>query len=164
MTTITRNTTPIVTLGGFVLGGAKTYGWDMTYGVKPAEQQYTLTAARAEALTLCAPLTLEIAGTRNSLKVEHVYALEVGAATNPRQRVVRISDRRWLWPRKWVSSSFNVRRVAGDSALLTEGGQPIELAQVEPVIRYAKWSLDPPEDGSIKWTARRVIEFLLDIA
>jgi hypothetical protein len=121
---------------------------------------YTLTAERAHDLPLGVPLTLETDNVAKPLKVEHVYALDVGAASRPQQRVVRVADRRWLWARRWVSSSFNVRRIAGESSLQTEAGQPIELAQLDPVIRYAKWSLDPPDDGAIVWTARRVLEFV----
>jgi hypothetical protein len=152
--------TPQIRLGGQTLGGTTTYGWDLGYGVQPIEQVFVLTTERAVTVPLGVALTLEITNVRKPLRVDHVYALEVGAGPNPRQRALKLADRRWLWSSKWVSSAFNVRRASGDTSLVTEAGQPIELAQIETTIRYAKWSLDPPQDGAILWTARRVLEFV----
>jgi hypothetical protein len=153
--------TPVVKLGPEILGGDVTYGWDVTYGTKPAEQAFTVSADRVPAIPLGVPLTLSVENVRRPLTVQHVYALDVGAGKSPNQRVIRLADRRWLWSRKWVSSSFNVRRASGESSLVTEAGQPIELAQLDATIRYAKWSLDPPDNGAIPWTARRVLEFVM---
>lgn len=151
---------PVVTLGGVTLGGDVTYSWELAYGVRPAEQLFLLSEERAKAIALGSPLTFGVAGVAKPLKVEHVYALEVLAAQQPQQRTVRVADRRWLWPRKWVASSFNVRRASGDFSLAGEAGTPIELQQLQPEIRYAKWSLNPPENGSEPWTALQVLDFV----
>jgi hypothetical protein len=154
------STPPVVTLGGLVLGGDNTYGWDLTYGVKPFQQAFVLTKERAGAIPLGQPLTFAIDGVRKPLRVEHAYALELTSASRPQQRTLVVSDRRWLWSRKWVCSSFNVRRSTGDQSLVSEAGQPIELAQLDPKIRYAKWSLFPPENGALPWTALQVLDFV----
>lgn len=150
--------TPTITLGGITLGGSSSFAWDMVYGCRPSEQVYTLTDSRAVDVPLGKSLTLSIDGVRKPLKVDHVYALEVGAGVMPQQRTLILADRRWLWPRKRVASSFNVRRATGERTLQTEAGQPIEIAQLEPIIRYAKWSLYPKENGSQPWTALQVLD------
>lgn len=154
---------PIVKLGAQVLGGDSTYAWELAYGAAPSEQTFYMSAARALALTVGQPVTLEIdrGGLQAPLKVEKLYVLEIGAGPSPNQRAVRVADCRWLWPREWVSAQFNVPRASGDSSLQTEAGQPIELAQLPVTMRFAKWSLDPPgNSGSMKWTARRVMEYV----
>jgi hypothetical protein len=153
---------PAVTLGGVVLGGEQTYAWDLTYGTQPAQQAFVLTAERAALVPLGVPLTFSIENVRKPLKVEHAYALEVLAASRPHQRTVIVADRRWLWSRKWVSSSFNVRRASGNNALISEAGQPVELAQIQPRIRYAKWSLFPQNDGTTPWTALQVLSYVFE--
>lgn len=155
--------TPVVRLGAQDLGGDFTYGWELDYGTGPSQQTFLLSAARALALTVGQPITLEVTpgGNRPQLKVEKLYVLEVGAGPSPNQRTVRVADSRWLWASRWVSARFNVPRASGDTSLQTEDGQPVELAQTPVTTRFAKWSLDPPgNDGTLKWTARRVLEYV----
>lgn len=150
---------PQVKLGERILAGDfnANYAWDLTYGVHPAEQTYIVSAARVEGIGLCEPTTLDISNVRKPLHVEDVYVLDVGAGPMPHQRALRVVDRRWKWAREWVSGQYNVRRMSGNTTLQSEAGDPIELAQTDPTLLYAKWSLDPPEDGSAKWTAKRLI-------
>jgi hypothetical protein len=151
--------TPVVTLNGTVLGGSSTYSWALRWGSAPNEELWTLTDDRAAALPLCQPLTFEVQadGGRKDLKVEQLYVLEVLPGPTPMQRTARVADRRWLWGRPIVDSRFNVLRATGESTLRSEASAPVELAQIEPDVRYAKWSLD---GESIAWTPRRILEWL----
>lgn len=148
-----------ITLGDLVLGGSNTYEWPIVPGVAPQEQFWNVSAPRADEVRLGTPVTYSKAGVRKPLTVQQLYVLEVLPATSPRQRVLHVSDRRWLWSRKWISSAFNVRRATGDK-FLVNNTDSIENAVVQPTLAYAKWSIFPPENGSVPWTALQVLDFV----
>lgn len=177
--------TPTVTLGGLTMGGSDYYDWPLSSGVQPAEIAYTVSGAapkggapsgvsqtraevaarggrgRAKAFTslLGKPTTLRIARpTKPALVVQRVYLLEVRAAENPYTSTLYLADARWLWPTVWVSTTLNLRRATGDKQLYGDG--PLETKILQPELRYARYSLDPPQSPTKPWTARRALEWL----
>lgn len=148
-----------VRFGGVYLGGANQYEFELAVGVNPVEKFWTVSAERAAGIDVGKPLDLEVSGSAFGKVLNHqrIYALEVLPATNPKQRVLHVADCRWLWPRKHVASSFNVRRTTGDRFLVNNTDN-VENAVVQPDLAYAKWSLYPPDNGSTPWTARQILE------
>ncbi|MCO5167881.1 MAG: hypothetical protein M9894_16175 [Planctomycetes bacterium] len=150
--------TPIVTYAGRVLGGSSTFDWEWRAGTTPVERAFTLTASRAEALQslLGQPATLKIEGPRRTLAIEQVYLLEIQPGDDPHTRRIRLADGRWLWPKTWVATAFNLRRTNGNRFLAGEGR--IEVQLLQPEIEYARWSLYPPEAPTRPWTAKEALE------
>lgn len=146
-----------VLLGGVALGGSDAYSWGLSAGVAPVERLWTVSATRAEAIQAGVPLTLEIQSSGHPrLVFREVYVLEVLPGPDPFRRVLRVADKRWTWSRKWVAAGFNVRRATGDK-FLANSTDKIETAILQPDIRYAKWSLFPPENGETPWDAEGVL-------
>lgn len=149
--------TPIVTFGGIVLGGSGLLDWEIASGSQPVTREFTLSRERAEAIAeLDGPQTLRIEGPRKTLEVERIYLLEVLPTDEPFTRRVRLADSRWLWPKRWVATSYNLRRTTGDKFLAGEGR--IENQLILPEIKYARFSLSPRENPSDPWTDRAAIE------
>lgn len=152
--------TASVRLGGVDLGGDRSYSWELSSGTAPVERLWTVTKARADAIPVGQPLLLELTPDgRETIRFASVYVLEVLPGPNPLQRTLRVADRRWRWPRRWVSAGFNVRRATGNRFLVNDEDQ-IENAIVQPEIQYAKWSLYPPDNGGAPWNQQQLLEEL----
>lgn len=151
---------PVVRLGADeFLGGATLYDWELRSGVAPVERAFTVTAERADRLaaTLGQETTLTIEGPRATLEAQRLTLIEIQPGDDPYTKRIRLADRRWLWPKTWVATSFNVRRATGDKFLAGEGR--IENKLVQPRIKYAAYSL---EGGQIPWTAKTALVEVLD--
>lgn len=151
------------TLGGITLRGANSYDWELRAGVAPVERHWTIPARNYYDFysLLGTAQTLEINGPRKTLTVKGVYPLEILPGPNPNLKVLRVADARWAWSRRWVASSFNVRRVTGNTFLLNDAGQ-LENAVVQPEIRYAEWSLYPVGSPTSPWEPNQVLEYVLE--
>lgn len=150
-----------VTLGGVVIGGASGCDFELGVGTAPVEKFWTVSEARARSIEQGKPLTYEKVGAGPGGKTTTftgLYCLGVHPATNPKQRVLHVVDRRWIWSRKWVEAAFNVVRTTGDKFLLNT--TVIENAIVQPEMKYAKWSLYPPDNGGTPWTAAQVLDYV----
>lgn len=154
--------TPTVTLGGVVMGGATLYDWELAEGPAPVEHAFTASIERVEQLDriLGQPTTLEIVGPRKTLTVEQVYLISVEAGSDPFERRLRVTDRRWTWPKRWVSTTFNLRRATGNKFLAGEGR--LENRLLQPEIRYARYTLYPHDSPSEPWTAREALRWIVE--
>ena len=160
-------TTPLVTYAGVTLGGATLYDWPYTSGTAPVERGFVVSRTRAEDLrkVLGKPGTLKIVGPRKTLEVEQIYLLEILPGDDPNTLRIRLSDRRWLWPKTWVATTFNARRMTGDKFLRGEGR--LENRLIQPEILYARYSLrvegdDPAAEGSVPWTAKTAAQWVVE--
>lgn len=151
------------TLGGVALGGPPTlggvYDWEFRAGVAPVERAWEVSRQRADQLagqTGDVPLRLVLEHGRDRLEVEHVYLLEILPGSRPETRTLRLADRRWLWGTSWVACSANIRRTTGEKFLLNDEDL-LENAILEDVVKYATYSLWPPEAPANAWTAHQLL-------
>ena len=173
------NNTPVCTFGGIVLGGSALFDWEFRAGTAPVERVFTVskdrvgsapaeryrTRTREEgsaapeglAALLGKASTLVIQGPRATLTVEHVYLLEIQPGDDPNTAKIRLADRRWLWPKRWVATSFNVRQTNGERFLAGEGR--IENKLIQPEIQYARYSL---KDEATPWKATEAVKFVIE--
>lgn len=160
MSTPTR--TPVVKFGDVFLGGATVYDWEFRSGSAPVERAFTVSAARADACAkfLGQPATYVIEGPRSTLTVQNLYLLEIQPGDDPYTKRIRIADRRWLWPKKWAMAVLNLRRTNGNKFLAGEGR--IETKLIQPEIKYARFSLYPPENPGTVWSARDALTWLIE--
>lgn len=150
-------------LSGVTLRGGNAYDWELRAGVMPVERLWPITAKHAEAFRglLGLPQELVIQGPRKTLRVRHVYPIEILPGSNPNMKVLRVADRRWKWSRRWVAGSFNMRFATGTAFLMNDAGQ-IENAVLQPEQRYRKATLYPPDNPAEPWTPQRVIEYVFN--
>lgn len=128
----------------------------------PLDRVYNVTKDRAERIKafLGAPQLLETTSPGRPDSIwDFIYALEIKPGSDPFMRRVRLSDRRWLWPKRWVAITMNKRRATGDTFLV--GGDRLENKILLDRLRYAEYSLFPPDSPSGVWTARDAIEHVL---
>lgn len=151
-------------LGGVALGGPATlggvYDWEFRAGIAPVERAWEVSAHRAtelEGQTGDVPLQLVIEHDRGKLEVAHVYLLEILPGSRPETRILRLADRRWLWGHSYVACSANIRRTTGEKFLLNDEDL-LENAILEDRVRYATYSLFPPENPSSAWTAHQLLD------
>lgn len=153
-------TVPRITLGGVLLAGDASYMWPLVDGTAPAEVVWQVSAERATQIPLGKPLELKIVSDRSTLTVQQVYCLEILPAKSPKQRLLRICDRRWKWSRGWIATTMNVRRTTGEMLGLLGEGQALENVQYDPVIEFAKWSLYPVGEGATRWTFKDALDYV----
>lgn len=160
---------PVCKLGGVVLGGADSFDWEIRAGVLAVERTWLITKERAEQLQEMAAreaATANSSGVNKALTLElgdrkfsGIYVLEVMPGKDPFTRYVRVADRRWWWQFLHVSVDMNVKRASGDRFLVNS--ERLENAASLPEIKYAKWSLYPPENPAIKWTPATAIDWIV---
>lgn len=150
--------TPVVSYADVILGGSSTYDWEFRSGTAPVERTFTVTRERADALLprLGKHATLKVVGPRQTLEVERIYLLEIQPGDDPFTARIRLADRRWLWPKRWVATSFNVRLTTGDKFLAGEGR--IENKLIQPDIAYARYSL---RGEGVPWKATEALQFVI---
>jgi len=104
------------------------------------------------------PLTLEIVDAENRIqKVQGVYILHEIPSDSPNRVSFVVADRRWMWAYTFVSRDYNIPKKSGDRTTLYDH-VPVELDITVDVYDFKEFSLDTDH----KWTAKRVIENLLD--
>lgn len=96
--------------------------------------------------------TVVITGPRKTLTAELVYVLGIYPGDTPYHLRLAMADARHNWPKKWVSSAYNVRRATGDLFLTND--EVLELAVLQPREAYAAYSLN---DESAAYDARGVL-------
>lgn len=150
-------------LGGVTLRGSSSYDWEFRAGTVPVERLWRITARHAERFRgmLGQPQELVIKGPRKTLRVQHVYPLEILPGPNPHLKLLRVADRRWLWPRRYVSGRMNERFATGTNFLANDSGL-IENAVLQPELRYRKATLHPPSNPATPWTPRQVVEYVFE--
>lgn len=156
---------PKVTLAGVDLGGpialpGGVVDWELRAGVTPFEAGWEVSDRRASQLESARgkPSVLIFQG-KKSISIQQVYLLEIQAGRTDHTRVLRISDRRWLWARYHIEVSCNVRRATGERFLIGDE-ELLENQQIEDTIKYATYSLYPPEAPSKVWTAQLLLDFV----
>lgn len=159
--------TPTVKLGGVDLGGSNAYEWPLKTGVQPHERIFTVTERVAEQLRQASQgvnstspgLIYEVhrPDGKPSLTVRRLFIADIFPGATTHTRRVRVVDVRWLWQHVYISSTFNERRVTGDTNVVAEGANP-ETPQIDPEIRYAKYSL---HDEERVWTASNVLRHVM---
>lgn len=151
-------------LGGVTLRGAAAYDWELRAGTIPVERLWRISARHAERFRelLGTPQELVIEGPRGkTLRVKHVYPLEILPGPNPHVKHLRVADRRWLWDRYVVDANFNVRFATGTNFLVNDSGL-IENAVLQPELRYRKATLYPPDNPASPWTPQQVLEYVFE--
>lgn len=155
-----------MTLGGVALGGPVSLpggvvDWELRAGVVPFEAAWEVTQSRADLLVSMrgSALTLVMKGPRKQATFEGVYLLEIHPGRTDHTRVLRLADRRWLWSRHHVEAHCNVRRSTGERFMLTNETL-LENSESEDDIKYATFSLYPPEAPASKWTADTLLKFV----
>lgn len=146
---------PTVLIDDVVLAGAGSYGWSLTSGARPHERVFLVTEHVHEQLRprLGADVTLTIRGDdeERQQRFERLTLLEIGPGDTPRTRRLRIADRRWRLPRRWVAATYNERRVSTDRYLV-QPNRP-ENVVLQPEVRYS----EPTLNFGRPWTAERVL-------
>lgn len=158
----------IATLGGEQLLTSHRIGWILKGGSRPYQRTFQLPRAAAERLLAITrsggtiDLMIHPEGYE-PLVIKKLYALSAHATMDhPDILNVLVSDRRWLWPRIWIHRAYNIRRRTGERRILQEGGVPDQLAQIEDDVHYQPWSLFPRDAPSTPWTARQLVEDVLE--
>lgn len=149
---------PTVKLGDVTIGGGTSYDWDLMAGTDPVEKFWVISKERADKLTpvLGTPVTLEIQDGQRSLKAERVFPIEIWPGKTPFDRLVRVVDARYFWPYPHISETLNLRRATGDKFLLNASGD-IALAQIQPRIKYAEYTIN----GQVEFTSATAIEYVM---
>jgi len=103
-------------------------------------------------------LRVEVDG-RPPLVVKDVIVIGDAPASEPYLRAVVATDRRWLWARKVVERSYNIRRRSGQRRWVpTAAGaeQIVDMARTAPIddVDFALYSLKPDRS---RWKASEVI-------
>lgn len=154
---------PVAKLGGRLLAGSAPVRWTFTDGVQPSMAVFELSRPDVETLLRggMAPVTLEISGGAgmSTEKVDFLYVISAAPADDPNLGRVLVADRRWWWKYRHVLRRYNMRRRVGFRRV----GDPStpELQPVAEDVWYAPWSTKDG-DGATPWTAREVVEDILD--
>lgn len=174
-----------VLLDGVELAVRSSVSWSLAYGVKPqvlsveipisqverfqqrAGKQSSSVAqgTRARDQTAAAgPFTLRFvspAAPERNVTQEGLFLIGIGPGDRLNTRIAQFADRRWLAPRTVVRRRYNLRRDSGNRRLV--GDQLVErtpiqlaIAAVDPTYRR-----DTLDAGGVPWTARRVLEDVL---
>lgn len=166
------------TLAGMPIAGSA--GWKFTRGVTPYQRVFEFRPDFADSIlkntvsrftpgesvipgnTSTVELRIEPVG-HPSLVVKNLSVLAAVPASQPYLKALLVTDVRWLWPKKVISKSYNVRRKSGDRAILSEtNGGNLEinfiLNGVVDDITYAPYSLTP---AGLPWTVSEILEDVL---
>ncbi len=158
--------TTVATLGGVNLANASKVGWELTAGTAPHQRIFVVHERQWSKLRdkQGQPLTLRIKPANGKTKTfENLYIIRQMAARLPMHRAFVLSDSRWLWEYVQVVRSYNVPRRTGDTYLV--GGGPVEIQEAVDSYTYAPWSLHKKAgDPDKRWTARKIIEDLMNLA
>src|SRR5574343_1753878 len=146
--------------GGKSIVGSRTIQINLTQGTRPVMIDIDLLPADAKALRdFTGPYTLEVECGSKTSRFKDWYILhDIPAEYKEISRFI-IADRRWLWDRKLIIRSYNMHRRVGGKSLPNPSQQP-ELRQVEAVVEYHPWSLNPKT--SKPWTIREILTDITD--
>ena len=89
--------------------------------------------------------------------VNQLSAITERHGSTPHTRIIVLADKRWKWPRRYVSRSYNVTRRGGDFRMM--GNVRIENATPTPLISFAAFSLI---NETTRWTAIEVLADIMD--
>ncbi len=150
-----------VTIGDVEIDGWEEFRWKITAGVDPDVRTIVVSDHVAVGLDEIRkagqPVDLVMSPIHEDAYKVSVYVLKIWPDDAPFKFKVQLADRRWLWGRKSVYRTYNVRRRTADVRLnLAEGGR-IEQAIPTGDVRWQKWSLYPPPVGTRPWTIKEII-------
>jgi hypothetical protein len=141
-------------------------GWSLVGGTGAHVRVFQLEESAARTLLERAePLGSELLldATDDGYDQQRVKKLTIlGVAPTALQGMAALSvaDNRWVWGRKHVKRSYNVRRRTGLIRRLGNGDLVPLAAQAQAAdVAYAPWSLNPTTGQA--WTAREVLEDIL---
>lgn len=147
-----------VTLGGLDIIAEDEVIWSQTAGVSPSWQSFLCEPAVADALLAGrGPHTLVITkddGERQEWT--NLWALVKEAGPDPHMDRLRVYDRRWFWRYGHILRRFNMRRKAGFFRI--SANDVPELERVEPLYQFATYSVRSYEGTIVRWSARQVVE------
>lgn len=153
---------PTATFGGETLAGFDDIVWQFTAGTRPYMTTIQMMIEQADRImeaiasttdkkgNALVPMTLRIEG----LEVQGLYPIGTAPGMDPYTKGIVIADARWLWSRKWIERSYNIRRRTGSMRFVGEGA--LVSQKLVPDIDYWAWSL---KDGS-PWT---IDDILVDV-
>lgn len=150
--------TPTVTFAGVYGAGATSYDWELIPGTRPVTRRFTVTdptgVGRAAVAKLRGQLTtVKIEGPRKTFEAKKVYVLGIHPGDRPGQFSLHLADVRHVWPKRYVSKSFNVRRATGATDARNDAGDAANVV-LTPQEEYAAYSL---LDSSAEYTAEQAL-------
>ena len=144
-------------LEGIQLGPDSGASWTLISGTAP--HQVSIRMDKAAALALYeSKLTTDLSKGGSpwvtlqigAKKIKYLMVLGTSPTDSPHESLVTLTDLRWIWARKWVKRSYNVRRRTG-STKDVGGGE--NLANLQRDLDFQPWSL---KEGR-PWTATEVL-------
>jgi hypothetical protein len=136
-------------------------GWTLTTGPSAFMRSFEIHKSYVPAATN--PPTggaLKFKSVTGTVEIKGIDIISVMSGSTPMTRSVLVADKRWLWRRKHIARSYNVRRRTGQTANINpkKAGQKSEIPLIKPVITYTEWSLN----NGKPWTPQEVLEDILD--
>ena len=151
-----------ITLGNIALAGKSAIAWRFVSGVAPYVTTFSVPKEKWDILKtqIGEPLNLKIVDSRGvETSINQVYILHQAPSDSPHRVSFVVADKRWKWRYKLVARDFNMPRKTGDRTALNT--VPVETQTVVDKYDYLPYSLTG--DQGTKWTAKQVIEEVLDI-
>ena len=145
----------IATLAGVPLNTFSLPGWVLSYGLRPFDRLFEVSADRADQIMAAAgkaptKLIMGRAGER-PVTIRGLYVIERLAGSTPNRASVRVVDARWLLRKVHIAGDFNVRRRTGETRLVGEGR--IETRGLVDDETYAPWSMN----NGRRWSADEIL-------
>ncbi len=145
-------------LAGVPLMGDVPQRWPVKTGVSPTFMEFdvprSLMAGLMQNAGVGGGVTLEFTGPGGG-KIEKLFILTDVAPDNPAKGRVRVTNRNYLWTKKWVLGRYNMPRRVG-SQIRGDWNAALVPEVPDPRFEYAVYSLN---DGEA-WNA---LEVLIDI-
>lgn len=155
------------TLAGLPLDAHQKLEWPMKVGVEPTISSFLVDIDVGKKIFEAAtgtPLeshnfTLELGGLDKVVTINRLLILGRAPGNSPHNTRVVVADRRYLLRRSVSHRAYNVRMRGSNTKRLQGEDVPIQIADIEFDIMYARASLKP--DG-FPWTAGEVLASVLE--
>lgn len=150
-------------VGGIPSIAQSTAQWRLTPGVAPVFADFDFTPKDAALLLNSGlkPLTVEMKGAGGKVvRIQNLYVIHEVSSDPPTVRRLRLADRRYFWKRNHIKQSFNVRRNTAFKRLSTPA--TTVTSPVKSDTWYAPYSLSGEVRSSRPWTAREILERIID--
>ena len=152
-------------LNGVPLPGIEPVGWSFTAGTMPYMRSFEMLESHAKKAAfphknavLKFTSTDLGTGVSTTVRIQKLYIVSIRSGSTPHTRRVVVADRRWLWLRKHIARSYNVRRRSGVTRLKTQGEGKGSVHQTVDDITYNEWSLTPEKKA---WRPEEILADIL---